>query len=351
MRKILGCVAVALSFVVGFVLAPHGVRQSVAPACTPGAADAGDNKATAHGGGKRGGAPAAAGAPSTPGLGSTGTGRVIGSPGSLSGEASGAPPGGGGTGDGDVSGGGTSDASGTTVAKGGAGTISGGDDADGGGDSSGHGRVKLGDGTSQPDAPPPTAESDLKTAPPPPGMTDGPALAPGLDLPALPHASGDRVVGAKDYRYDRTGLPRYPSAVDRVASSMVLPPGTAISDQRANAAATLTRDAPETVTAWYRAHLPAGWVEQAPPPESTENRLRAEAAAHPAGESPLDSLFRGALSSQLQQMQGMLAKLRATHLAFFWPPDRHADSRSVMIVVDQKTGETAIMLTRGAAAP
>ena len=196
------------------------------------------------------------------------------------------------------------------------------------------------------------AASNTGTAPVPPGSGDSLQLGPDdPDLPIKPEAPGDRVVGARNLRYDRSELPRYPNT-DRVASAMVVPPGGAISDGDTTVATILaTKDDPDTVAAWYRAHLPSSWTGQTPPsPEETDQAARQASTSAPT-DTPIDSLLKVFAGAQLQQAQLGLEKARAAHLTFFWPPDQSTDTRSVMILIDEKTGETAVVFSKKARRP
>jgi hypothetical protein len=105
------------------------------------------------------------------------------------------------------------------------------------------------------------------------------------------------VLVAKDLRYDRSELPRYPNAVTQSASGTPLRGGGRPPDPNLSVSTIMTTDDLPTVAAWYHDHLPADWTEQ-----------------------------------NLGQM------------VMFWPPDRKADPRTVWLVVDPKTGQTGAVL-------
>jgi hypothetical protein len=67
-------------------------------------------------------------------------------------------------------------------------------------------------------------------------------------------------VTAKDFRYDRTGLPRYPDNVAQVMSSLT----TSSDDPNAigSSCGIVTTSSFDTVAKWYAAHLPPGWKMQ-----------------------------------------------------------------------------------------
>lgn len=347
-RNVAGLFAILVAFVLGFLLAGHSVRPAAAPTCRM----AGSSETTKESGIKqslvRGGGSPGQGSPLKIGADGGGAGSVSGAAGTITGGGAGSPAGGGGKGDGDLAGGGFYSASGNTVSSGAAGTVSGGAEAGDNGTGGGGGHMQPGEAQARVSAPSQSVAGGGNEPPPienvTPQMADGDAPT----LPVPPHAPGDRVAGAHDFTYDRTGLPRYANAVDRVASSMVIPAGATLSDQNTTVAGILTRDTPDTVVTWYQAHLPQGWVEQAPPSEDAEKQARQQVNSHPASDTPVNSLTKAIMAPQLQQLQSSLAQLRALHLTFFWPPDRKTDSRSVLISLDKKTGETYVLLRKDA---
>ena len=66
---------------------------------------------------------------------------------------------------------------------------------------------------------------------------------------------------ARDFSYDKTGLPRYPDAVVSVASSISYGPDGR-TDRYTTGAAIVTSSSFDTVVAWYQKQLPAGWHDQ-----------------------------------------------------------------------------------------
>ncbi|MGH7626677.1 MAG: hypothetical protein ACREOJ_15350 [Gemmatimonadaceae bacterium] len=64
---------------------------------------------------------------------------------------------------------------------------------------------------------------------------------------------------ANDFSLDETGLPRYGGSVTHVVSSISTKADTP--GDTGTAAGIMTTDSFETVTAWYHAHMPAGWHE------------------------------------------------------------------------------------------
>ncbi len=65
---------------------------------------------------------------------------------------------------------------------------------------------------------------------------------------------------AADFRYDKTGLPRYPVSVNKVSSAWAIepPPGHGYH----SSCTLLTSSGFQEVVDWYKAHLPAGWTAQ-----------------------------------------------------------------------------------------
>jgi hypothetical protein len=158
-----------------------------------------------------------------------------------------------GSGSGDVASSGSSDASGRVKSGGGGGGGGGSGDDETSGHTSGSSAVSA-SGKSADDS---AAGSSLAKA-----VVTG--LGSGTS--GLGVGSADAPIGpsldtatAPSYRYDFTGLPRYAN-VSRVVSGI----GTRkdISADTGTVAAMLTADSFESVSAWYGAHVPAGWHEQ-----------------------------------------------------------------------------------------
>jgi hypothetical protein len=108
---------------------------------------------------------------------------------------------------------------------------------------------------------------------------------------------GSDAVVARDFRYDKSNLPRYPNAVTKVGSGTSLPPGSPTPNANVSVSEILTTDGPQTVAAWYHDQLPPNW-----------------------------------------------SQVNFGGLTMFWPPDRKADPRSVWILVDPKTNQTGAIL-------
>lgn len=170
---------------------------------------------------------------------------------------------------------------------------------DGGPDASGNMRG-TGGGDVKPSPPqelhwlPPQRGTD---PPPPPGGKTAQEEAASPE--SVPGSAGTPVpegLVAHDLRYDKSELPRYPTAVTQSASATPLLNGPKPADPNLSVSTIMTSDDLPKVAAWYHDHLP-GWSEQ-----------------------------------NLGQM------------AMFWPPDRKADPRTVWLVVDPKTGQTGAIL-------
>ena len=288
-------VALAVAFVLGWLLAFFPMH--VSPRACAGSQGSDGAQQAAKGN---------AGAPSAP---DKGSGVKVGAPGG--GDSSRRPSNGtttadGGGGAGSQGGPGDGDLGHGTPwqAKGDAPDASGSSNAQGksdGGDSGGSG--SIGDGRSG--DPRTSLPEELRGQQPPPGSEpprpagdatlDGPA-APARAIPATAGAAMPDALVAKDLRYDKSELPRYPNAVTQSASGTPALSGPRPADPNLSVSAIMTKDDLATVAAWYHEQLP-GWTEQ-----------------------------------NLGQM------------AMFWPPDRKTDPRTVWLVVDPKTGQTGALL-------
>jgi hypothetical protein len=258
-RKWPWILALILLFVLGFLLG-----RLLAPKCPicPAPPAPGHGGAGGAGGGGGGGArtQAGAGGKGTPdsggGGGGGGGGRVLGDGGHAEASGGGGSAGGG-DGTGDMQGGGGGNANGITVGHGNDGSAvgaPGGDDGGGGGD----GKSTPGDSPNGPDIEK-EAKDDTKAgvwrlatgAPMSPGTAD------------LPQGTGKdtsvKGLSAWDFRYDKTGLPRYPDANQAVLSAMSydLPGRT---DAYGSSSGIITTSAFGDVVDWYRKNLPPNWT-------------------------------------------------------------------------------------------
>jgi hypothetical protein len=73
------------------------------------------------------------------------------------------------------------------------------------------------------------------------------------------HASGNKVLKVNDFRYDKTGLPRYPQSVTTIGSTLAHDPGASGYKTTCGIA---TSSNFQEVVAWYKEHLPAEWQAQ-----------------------------------------------------------------------------------------
>jgi hypothetical protein len=76
----------------------------------------------------------------------------------------------------------------------------------------------------------------------------------------LPYAKFSQVRQAKDFRYDKTALPRYPLAVSSTGSTFAYDHDS--SGSYHSSCAIVTSSTLQEVVDWYKAHLPPGWTTQ-----------------------------------------------------------------------------------------
>jgi hypothetical protein len=81
----------------------------------------------------------------------------------------------------------------------------------------------------------------------------------GPESPGVPDPPGGKILKASDFRYDRTGLPRYAQSVSATASTLSHDIG---STAYHTTAAIISTSRFEDVVEWYKAQLPAGWNAQ-----------------------------------------------------------------------------------------
>jgi hypothetical protein len=92
-----------------------------------------------------------------------------------------------------------------------------------------------------------------KTAP---GLT----LGDGSDAKDRPDTPPNQVLTASDFRYDKTGLPRYPQSVSTIGSTLTHDRGP--TGGYHSTCAIVTSSNFQEVVDWYKAQLPAGWHAQ-----------------------------------------------------------------------------------------
>ncbi|HEY2682666.1 MAG TPA: hypothetical protein VGI93_04090 [Steroidobacteraceae bacterium] len=106
----------------------------------------------------------------------------------------------------------------------------------------------LGRATKSAGDPSPAAEESLK-------HLDGN----GVDAQSVPDPPPGHILKAADFRYDRTGLPRYAQSVTTTASTLY---HAADSTAYHSTAAIITSNRFQDVVDWYRSQLPPGWNVQ-----------------------------------------------------------------------------------------
>jgi len=246
----------ALGFWLGRLMAPK-CPQCPAPATT---GTGGDPGGGGGGGGHPGSSAGGNGDHGKGGSGSaSGSGRVLGDSGRVEGSGGGGSAGSG-QGTGDMVGGGTSSANGTTVGHGNDSSAVGANGSDDSGGGVPGGKSKPVDGPNGPDFDPELQENRLDK-----GVWQ---LAAGSPLSV---GGGDtaqsnfkdtptKTLTARDFRYDKTGLPRYPEANTAVSSAMSYDvPGR--TDTYGSACGILTTSSFDDVVGWYRKNLPASWSD------------------------------------------------------------------------------------------
>jgi len=290
-------IALIVAFVLGFLLAWYLLHKHP-PGCTKPAASQEAGQQAAHGTSAGHGAPER-GSPVHLGSPGSGTADRKGSSEQTPAEGGGGAAGKGAGGDGDLGGGHPWQAHGedeTFSGKSGAGADKPADGGDAAGDApDGAGKDDTVVPPSQ--GKPPVQTTTAGTVPHGPGgAVDTGVAPPPLDLPNV-NTPGSKAVQALDFRYDSSQLPRYANAVTKVGSGTGLLPGTTTPDPNGSVSEIQTTDPPQTVAAWYQEHLPANWSE-----------------------------------------------VNVGQLIMFWPPDRKTDPRTVWILVDPKSSQTAALL-------
>lgn len=92
-------------------------------------------------------------------------------------------------------------------------------------------------------------------------LSKGGALGPGVDTPDAAPSPGGNTLAAQDFRYDKTGLPRYPDAVTGVVSAFTYGPGGQ-QDVQGSSVAIATGSSFDSAVQWYVKNLPDGWHAQ-----------------------------------------------------------------------------------------
>jgi hypothetical protein len=272
-RKWPWILALLLVFLLGLWLG-----HLMAPKCPrcPAPPTAGTGGGGGNGGGGGGGHPGAgAGGKGSPdpggGGGGGGSGRVMGDGGRVNGTGGGGSAGSG-QGTGEMAGGGRGDGNGVTEGHGYDGSAAGSEGSDDGGGGQG-GKSTLAEGPNGPD-------SDQEAKRMQSGVwrlaAGGPLSPDGSDLSQSQGKDASiKVLSAPDFRYDKTGLPRYPDA-NKSVSSAISYDVQGSTDKYASSSGILTTSPFDDVVSWYRKSLPPGWSSST---ISDLNRLGAVAQA------------------------------------------------------------------------
>ncbi len=258
-RKWPWILALILLFVLGFLLG-----RLMAPKCplcpAPVTTGAGGDPGGGGGGEHPGGSTGGKGDPDKGGgSGASGSGRVIGDSGRVDGSGS-AGSAGNGQGTGDMVGGGNASANGITIGQGNDSSAVGAN----GSDDSGGG--VPGDKSKPVDAPNgPNFDPELQKNRLDKGVWQLAAGRP-LSVGSRDTAQSDfkdtstKTLTARDFSYDKTGLPRYPEANTAVSSAVSYEaPGR--TDTYGSACGILTTSSFDEVVGWYRKNLPASWSD------------------------------------------------------------------------------------------
>ncbi len=298
-----------------------------------------------HGGGAPGaGSPAKLGKDSgtgtSPSGGAAQTGSGMGTP----------PPGGGGNGDGDIP---STSGNGSAVPNNKRGAAGPGADAQGDDDSGGggNGHLALGDDQVQPNDLTPAAAT-TGTAHPPLGPGGSLQLGPPATDPGVENSKpAGKVVTALDYRYDKSGLPHYPNALKVSSGTDAAAAAAAAGPNTKNFSVTeiVTDDAPEVAAAWYHAHLPAGWNELQMPSAPAMDQAIAQSKAPAANSDPVNAMLNAMITGpQIEQSKPGIDAARAAGLTIFQPPNQQTDHRMIIVIKDNKTGKTGVLLMKKA---
>ncbi|MGH7633453.1 MAG: hypothetical protein ACRENC_06965 [Gemmatimonadaceae bacterium] len=145
------------------------------------------------------------------------------------------------------------------------------------------------------------------------------------------------VLTAADFSYDSTGLPRYSSGVQSVASGIST---DSVKHTKATLAAIVTNDPFDSVVTWYKSQLPAGW--------KSSSMGNMEATAKALSPDAIMGMITGASSGKGIDTTALKAGQSSndgTSIAIMSPPNQTADTRSIMIV--RRQGEpTKVMMSK-----
>ena len=151
-------------------------------------------------------------------------------------------------------------------------------------------------------------------------LSRGGAMGQGMDAQGQPQAN-DNTLAAQDFRYDKTGLPRYPDAVSGVASAYTYGPG-GLQDVRGSSVAIVTGSSFDSAVDWYVKHLPAGWHAQT---TGDLNALAQQLSVENLGKL---------LSGNGQAVNASPSTGPQLKVSVFTPPSGAANDPGVMIVQD-----------------
>jgi hypothetical protein len=130
---------------------------------------------------------------------------------------------------------------------------------------------------------------------------------------------------ANDFTYDKTNLPRYADSVSAVVSSISYGPDGR-TDTYSTGAGIVTSSSFDSVVAWYRAHLPAGWHDMTiGDMGQLSMQLSAQSIAKMLGAQPGDSPDTSAAGAAAP------AAADKVRISLFTPPAGSPKS-SIMIV-------------------
>jgi hypothetical protein len=145
------------------------------------------------------------------------------------------------------------------------------------------------------------------------------------------------VLSAADFSYDSTGLPRYASGVQSVASGIST---DSVRHTKSALTAIVTNDSFDSVVTWYKSQLPAGW--------KASSMGNMQATAHALSPQAISGMITGAMSGKTIDTSAMKTAQDSsggTSVAVLNPPNQSTDGRSIMIV--RRPGEpTKVMMSK-----
>jgi hypothetical protein len=135
-----------------------------------------------------------------------------------------------------------------------------------------------------------------------------------------------KVLSAPDFRYDKTGLPRYPDANTAVFSALSYA-AEGSTDRYGSSSGIATSSSFDTVVAWYRKSLPVGW-------SNTNIGDLDQIGALARQLSPDKILQMSTAAGQAQPVDNAPATDadKRTRISMFSPPERTKGDLGVMIV-------------------